>query len=140
MIINGNFKMNSFDWIGHKECVEILIQNGADIDSKDSDDETALQAATFKGLKQTVLNNFCIETKKNLISCHTYLGHDEVVNVLIKNGADVAAKGKDGKTLLHLASENGRSKNNYICTFHNISMIKKQPFSIIQLIHSTASF
>lgn len=94
--------------------MEILIQNGADLD-----DEAPLRAATFKGLKQTVLINFCIATKNNLISYHTYLGHDEVVGVLIKSGADVAAKGKDGRTLLHLASENGRNENNHICTFQH---------------------
>lgn len=47
---NQNFTSNLFICIGNMKCVEILIQNGADIESKDVDKVTPLEAAVSIGL------------------------------------------------------------------------------------------
>lgn len=43
--------MSPFNWAGNKECVEILIKHGANLDSKDEDGETPLAIAMSKGLE-----------------------------------------------------------------------------------------
>lgn len=43
---------NLFEWIGNKKCVEILLQNGAIVNSNDADDETPLETAITKGFDQ----------------------------------------------------------------------------------------
>ena len=60
---------------GHKEIVELLITNGADMDGKDKYGNTPLHyAATW--------------------------GHKETAELLIANDADVNAKNKFGETPL----------------------------------------
>lgn len=66
---------------GDKETVKKLIEDGADIDCKDSDGATPLLNA---------VNN------KNL----------DIVSILLENGADVNCKNFDGKTPLDLAKDN----------------------------------
>lgn len=42
------------------------------------------------------------------------LGQDEVVDDMIRNGANVNAAEKDGNTALHVAAFNGNEKNSEI--------------------------
>ena len=63
---------------GHKEIVELLISNGARIDTKDSDGEFPIMFAANHGKK-------------------------EIVQILINHGANVDEKYEDGDTLLHQA-------------------------------------
>ena len=59
---------------GHKEIAELLIANGADVNTKDDFGGTPL---------------------------HNALGYIEVAEILIAKGADVNAKYPDGRTLLN---------------------------------------
>ena len=63
---------------GHKELVELLIANGADVDAKDEDGWTPLHWATVNG-------------------------HEATVELLLANGSDVNAKDNDGETPLDWA-------------------------------------
>lgn len=88
--------------------MEILIKHGANVDSKDQDGGTPLSAAVSKGYSQNKsLDIGMLETNTNNLSLFIYLGHYKIAELLIKNGANFDVAGKDGKTLLHLASESG---------------------------------
>lgn len=67
---------------GDDKVVEILVQNGADVNSTNTDEETPLHIATL-------------------------IGRDEIVDFLIKSGADVNRKDKNEKTALDIAVEKG---------------------------------
>ena len=67
---------------GHKEIVEILLENGADVNVKNRDNWTALMWASWNGYK-------------------------EIVEILLENGADVNVKNRDNWTALMWASWNG---------------------------------
>jgi ankyrin repeat protein len=90
---DGPNAKNSYGWTalilasmnGHKEIVELLLKNGADIEAKDSDGRTALMWAS------------------------TY-GHSAIVELLLKNGADIEAKDSHGWTALIWASARGHKE------------------------------
>jgi cytohesin len=67
---------------GHTECVRLLLEAGADKNSKMNDGKTPLHLASLNG-------------------------HTECVRLLLEAGADKNSKMNDGKTPLHLASHNG---------------------------------
>ena len=69
---------------GHRECLELLIKAGADVNTTKKDGETALTAAA-KG------------------------GNDELVELLIKEGANVNTVDKYGSTVLTMAAINGQT-------------------------------
>ena len=69
---------------GNPEVVELLLENGADVNAKD-DFGTPLHDASRNG-------------------------RTEVVELLLERGAEVEAKNKDGRTPLHDASRNGHTK------------------------------
>ena len=66
----------------HRECVDLLISKGADVDEKNNRGETALMWASGKG-------------------------HRECVDLLLSKGANVNEKDNDGTTALMVASVNG---------------------------------
>ena len=67
---------------GHESIVRVLLEAGADKDSKNNDGNTALMYASM-------------------------FDHQSCVRALLEAGADKEAKDKDGKTALMLASEKG---------------------------------
>ena len=62
--------------------VEILLDRGIDINSKDNNDNTALHLAAIKG-------------------------NINIVEILLDRGIDINSKGNDGRTALHWAASNG---------------------------------
>ena len=70
---------------GHIDMVKKFIEDGADVNAKNNDGNTALMMASWNG-------------------------HIEVVRFLLKNGADVNAKNNDDNTALQTASMNGRTE------------------------------
>ncbi len=74
------FEMPPLAWaamMGKTAAVELLLQNGADINGRNRDGNTALHLAAF-------------------------MGRAETAELLIKNGADVNVKNSDGATLTDL--------------------------------------
>ena len=68
-------------FFGVEPIVKLLLEKGADIETKDSDRQTPLHWASYNR-------------------------HVEVVQLLLKKGADIKAKDSDGRTPLHWASYN----------------------------------
>merc|ERR1719510_675057 len=99
---------------GHKDVVQLLLDNNADIDHRDSNVKTALMFAAWKGHKdviQVLLDNGANvnhQDKKGytaLMKAAQY-GHKEVVQLLLDNGANIDKQDSEGFTALILAAIN----------------------------------
>ncbi len=75
---------------GYFEIVEFLVSNGADINQAHQNLTSSNMASYYTPLMVAALN-----------------GHEDVVRLLIENGANPELKNSEGKTALDLASENG---------------------------------
>ena len=92
-------------WGGHKEIAELLIENGAKVDTKTDEARTPLHyAARFghKGIAELLIENGADVNAKSLSQGWTPLlsavnkSHKEIAALLIENGADVNAKSNPG--------------------------------------------
>ena len=96
-------------WKGHTECVEYLIQNGAQLDLMDRDGMTALHEAAGEGhlevMKRLVeagqdVNQRGGRRKRTPLMEAARKGHTDCVQYLIQNGAQLDLKDEYGKTAL----------------------------------------
>jgi len=103
-------------WNGHVEVVDFLIKSGADLSIKNSDGWTALHSAAAKGhlecvklLAQTDPTTINELTNKGSTALYlaAQIGLVEVVDLLIKLGADLLIRNSVGWTALHSAAFNG---------------------------------
>ena len=103
-------------WRGNKEIVELLIENGADVNYEtDAYFYTALMRASGQGHAEIaclLLNhgaNVNAEDDWQLTSLMRAAesGHFEVVRLLLERGADTSLRDDRGKTALELAEESG---------------------------------
>ena len=107
-------------WSDHKDVVEFLLANRADINAQDSLHMTALSHAATEGHKE--MAEFLLANKANPnigdnsgltpLFQASLMGRKEMVELLLAHGADVNAKGKDGSfwagdTPLYIAACNG---------------------------------
>lgn len=92
--------------IDHKDVVQLLLKNGADVNVKNNEQWTPLHAAS-------------------------YFGYLDVVQLLLDRRADVNAKNNYGNGPIHLASDAGklnfRTERN--CFFQNIKYSLKFEFA-----------
>ena len=86
MMIVGMSPLQIASGAGHREIVELLIAEGADVEAKDS----------FIG--RTALGHASMD------------GHKEIAELLITNGASVTALDNIGSTPLHSAAEGGHKE------------------------------
>ena len=100
---------------GQEQAVWLLLQNGADVNARDSYRRTALHWAAEYGYKAVALllleNGVDIEAKGivgwTALHCAASNGHEAVVRLLLEKGADIEAKENNGQTALHWAAWNG---------------------------------
>ncbi|WP_237980245.1 ankyrin repeat domain-containing protein [Bacillus thuringiensis] len=104
-------------YFGQKELASFLLESGADIHSraKNENENTPLQAAIAN--KQSELVAFLIEkgSDVNVIQSGGWtglheaalLGNEEIIVLLLKNGANKTIKKNDGKTAYDIALEKG---------------------------------
>ncbi|GLD97358.1 hypothetical protein PINS_up006042 [Pythium insidiosum] len=100
---------------GHSDVVQLLIDEGADLNARDDMGETPLHQALTKGYVDIVLAliragvNVKDSSKWGWIPLHTAAlkGHVSVVSALIDAGADVAVRAHGGSTALHEACSYG---------------------------------
>ena len=100
---------------GRKKVVELLLEHGADVNAKGSDDGTALQAASYKGHEKVA--ELLLEHGADVnaegggygtaLQAASYNGHEKVAELLLEKGADVNAEGGGNGTALQAASYNG---------------------------------
>ena len=112
---------------GHKEFVELLIANGANVAAKNEYGSTPLHNAATKEIAQLLITNGAdINAKINdgsspLIAA-AKKGHKEVAELLIAKGADVKARSEsvlgEGKTALDWAVEQSHTEIAYLLRKH----------------------
>jgi hypothetical protein len=97
---------------GHKEVVELLLTSDVDVKAPDQIGMTPLELAAQKGnnsIVELLLDRGTgddTESRNGALIWAVYEGHKDVVELLIKSGADVNAKGGQGnRTPLDLANQ-----------------------------------
>jgi ankyrin repeat protein len=101
--------------IGLQTVVQLLVEEGADVDAKTSNRETALHRAADHGHKTVARllleNKADVNAKDESGKTALYLAarnrHETVVRLLLEEGADVNAKNGDGETALYWAAYHG---------------------------------
>ena len=98
---------------GRPDLVKLLVENGADVDARNNYGQSALHLAARQGHKNIVVylisKSAAINTRTNgnnirmmgdtPLHCANY----DIAEILLRNGAEVNAKDKDGVTPLHMA-------------------------------------
>lgn len=97
---------------GYSQIVELLLRNGANVNAQDEELDTALYlACRFGGNADTVRVLFDYGAKviekggNNMYALHAASRHrnSKIVELLLKNGADVNARDEDNETALYIA-------------------------------------
>ena len=104
--------------VGHLGIVKLLVEYGANINSKTCSNSTPLRAACYSGYLNIV--EFLIEhgadintlnyAKETSISLACWKEQYSVVEYMIRKGADINIKSASGATALHYCANNGSVK------------------------------
>jgi ankyrin repeat protein len=103
---------------GKADVVRDMLARGADINSEDSNKDTALALASFKGHTQIVDLlikagadlNIQNNIKNTALALASFKGHTQIVDLLIKAGADINTQNNHNDTALTLASFKGHTE------------------------------
>ena len=111
-----NAKDDALEWTplfmaagkGHKEIVELLLANGAEVNAKGDGGVTPLHIAPLGSHKEVaellIAKGADVNAKKDdgetPLHYAAFVSHKEIVELLIAKGADVNAKDKDDETPL----------------------------------------
>ncbi|KAF4869439.1 Glutathione S-transferase omega-like 2 [Colletotrichum siamense] len=104
---------------GHQSTVNLLIDNGANVNSQCGSYGTALQAAARAGyqeiVKLLIYNGANVNSRSGYygtaLQAAAQAGYQEIVNLLIHNGANVNSRsGFDGGTALQAAAQAGHQE------------------------------
>ena len=113
--LEGVFGMEALRYAQSERMLRFLIQNGADVNSTNSDGETALMLIAFEGTywkaEYLIKNraNVRIKNTKANTSAISYCTNKRIARLLIKMGADVNEINIYGITPLIYASNRGRN-------------------------------
>lgn len=96
---------------GDELGVQLLLDEGADTEAKNSGGETPLHSAAIRGqegIVRLLLDNGADTKAKNSegetpLHFAVFLRHEGIVRLLLNNGAETEAKNSEGKTPLHFA-------------------------------------
>ena len=104
---NGRKDMSALmiaSYCGDHKSVELLLENGAQVDLKDNDGWSALMYASLNGHSEVVKllleNSAQVDLKDNrgcsVLMLASMMGHSEVVKRLLENGAQVDSVDEEG--------------------------------------------
>ena len=96
---------------GHPATVEVLLARGADVDAKEKSAAAMLQAVK-KGFRFLAGRGSRSNDNSNrtALMMAAWRGYPATVRVLLKAGADVGAKAKEGETAVMLAAREGHAE------------------------------
>ena len=100
---------------GNQALVQLLLENGVDINAQDGNYGNALQEAVYNGQKRVI--RFLLENGAdinaqggkygNALQAAAYSGHEAVVRLLLEHGADINAQGGKYGNALQAAAYSG---------------------------------
>lgn len=96
--------------------VKLLIENGAFVNVRDSDDQTPLYWTAEEGI------NLIIKIELKFINTSFFSGHVVSAKMLIENGAKINIRDTNSSTPLHTAVQNGK------CSFS----FRAEPVQLVQ--------
>lgn len=99
----------------HTKCIELLIKNGANIESKTMDGSTALNWASYIGNVEIIrilcdsganIESKCDAGESSLMKASEH-GHIDCCKLLLERGANIDSKDVNGMTALHESAKSG---------------------------------
>ncbi|XP_068697924.1 transient receptor potential cation channel subfamily A member 1 homolog [Montipora foliosa] len=116
---------------GHVKCCKALLENGAEVDARNSKFWTPLDCAAANGHPKvaTILLEFdspvdpTDKAKTTPLHLAAKEGHSEVVSLLLSKGADITLTDHTGRNCLDLAIDHGR-KESAIAIIHDENWMK----------------
>lgn len=94
-------------FLEYLSIIELLIDNGANINAVNSDNYSALMLAMDPGIYGNP-EIFGVEGNSNMSHLYPFLDTTKVADLLIQRDADVNIVGKDGFTALILIAKTGK--------------------------------
>ncbi|XP_063412561.1 death-associated protein kinase dapk-1-like [Mytilus trossulus] len=116
---DGFTALHSAASTGNTEIVQLLIDNGIEINFQNKDGSTALHSAACTGNTESVQLLIAngieinVQNKDGSTALHkaACTGNTESVQLLIANGIEINVQNKDGSTALHSAASTGNTES-----------------------------
>ena len=113
--LEGAVAIHAAAYYDHTACIDVLLDAGADIESKDDIGCTAIHGAAWRGhtacIGVLLDRGADIESKQNQGATALHLaacqGHTACIGVLLDRGADIESMDHEGSTALHKAAQQG---------------------------------